>query len=230
MGRREDRAASESVMGEQPDRNWSSRPRSESDGSLTSEMADGPRLPIATRPSASVSGGAILTIGHSTRTIAEFAGLLRQVGVDLVVDIRSFPRSRANPQFSIDVLPGSLAAQGIDYRHVPALGGRRHRLAGVPPSANLLWRKAAFRNYADYAETEPFRAGLDELLRDAPGHRVAIMCAEAVWWRCHRRIVADYLLARGLAVEHIIRVGEATPAGLTPGAIVEADGSVRYPP
>lgn len=192
-------------------------------------MAGGQPLSLRYAAVSTVSGGPIFTIGHSTRTIADFVALLRQVGVDLVVDIRSFPRSRANPQFDFGVLPGSLAARGIDYRHLPALGGRRHRLAGVPPSTNLLWREAAFRNYADYAETEPFRAGLDELLSLARHHRVAIMCAEAVWWRCHRRIVADYVLARGVAVEHVMRAGEAKPAGLTPGAIVEADGSVRYP-
>lgn len=171
----------------------------------------------------------IFTIGHSSRTLAAFVALLRQVGVDLVVDIRSFPRSRANPQFDIGVIPESLAAQGIEYRHLSALGGRRHRLAGSAPSTNLLWREASFRNYADYAETQPFRDGIDELLRLARNHRVALMCAEAVWWRCHRRIVADHLLARGVRVEHILGLGHVTPAVLTPGAIVKVDGTVAYP-
>ncbi|MEO8453082.1 MAG: DUF488 domain-containing protein [Gemmatimonadota bacterium] len=171
----------------------------------------------------------IFTIGHSTRTVAELVALLRQADVDLLVDVRAIPRSRAMPQFNADVLPASLAADGIGYRHVPALGGRRHHRKGAPLSANPLWRVTAFRNYADYAETDEFRAGLAELLGLAREHRAAIMCAEAVWWRCHRRIIADYLLARGLPVEHIMGLGKATPAVLTPGAIVLPDGTVRYP-
>lgn len=175
------------------------------------------------------SADPIFTVGHSTRTIADVVALLGQVGVDLVVDIRSIPRSRANPQFDIAVLPGLLAAHGIAYQHLPALGGRRSRPAGGAPSTNLLWRNASFRHYADYAETEPFRRGLDILLGLAREHRVAIMCAEAVWWRCHRRIVADYLLALGTSVEHILGPGNVTPAVLTPGAVAGADGELYYP-
>ncbi len=172
---------------------------------------------------------AIYTIGHSTRTLADFITLLRQVDVDLLVDVRSFPRSRAMPQFNIDTLPGSLAAERIGYRHLQALGGRRHHKKGAPDSLNSLWRVAAFRSYADYAETDAFRAGLDELLALARSRCCAIMCAEAVWWRCHRRIIADYLLARGVTVKHIMGPGKLTPAVLTPGALVLADGSLRYP-
>ncbi len=171
----------------------------------------------------------VFTIGHSTRTLAEFVALLRQVNVDLLVDVRSIPRSRAVPQFNVETLPESLAAEGIGYQHLRALGGRRHRAKGAPPSTNTFWRVLAFRNYADYAETAAFRVGLDELLALAPDHRCAIMCAEAVWWRCHRRIIADYLLAAGVAVEHIMGMGQLTPASLTPGACVNADGTVRYP-
>ena len=171
----------------------------------------------------------IFTIGHSTRTIDELVGLLREVDVDLLVDVRAIPRSRAMPQFNADTFPDSLAAAGIGYHHLPALGGRRHHLKGEPASANTLWRVPAFRNYADYAETEGFRAGLDELLRLARDHRSAVMCAEAVWWRCHRRIIADYLVARGVPVAHIMGPGKATPATLTPGAIVQPGGVVRYP-
>jgi uncharacterized protein (DUF488 family) len=171
----------------------------------------------------------IFTIGHSTRTIVDFVALLRQVDVDLLVDVRSIPGSRAMPQFNIDTLPDSLAAAGIGYRHLPALGGRRHRRKGAPPSTNTFWRVLAFRNYADYAETDVFRAGLDELLVLACTHRCAIMCAEAVWWRCHRRIIADCLLARGVPVEHIMGPGQVTPATLTPGAHVLADGTLAYP-
>lgn len=171
----------------------------------------------------------IFTIGHSTRTIAEFIALLRQVNVDLLVDVRSIPRSRAMPQFNIDTLPDALAAAGIGYRHLSALGGRRHHPKGAPPSTNTFWREIAFRNYADYAETPVFHAGLDELIALARAHRCAIMCAEAVWWRCHRRIITDYLLAAGIPVEHIMGAGKVTPATLTPGARALADGTLRYP-
>lgn len=171
----------------------------------------------------------VFTIGHSTRTIADFAKLLRQVDVELLVDVRSIPRSRAVPQFNADVLPASLAAEGIGYRHLLTLGGRRHHPKGAPPSDNTLWRVMAFRHYADYAETAAFQGGLDELLELAAGTRCAIMCAEAVWWRCHRRIIADYLLVRGIAVGHIMGEGKIPPATLTPGAVMHADGTVRYP-
>jgi uncharacterized protein (DUF488 family) len=133
------------------------------------------------------------------------------------------------PQFNFDTLPGDLAVAGIAYQHLPALGGRRHHRKNTPPSTNTFWRVMAFRNYADYAETDAFRAGLDDLLALARDHRCAIMCAEAVWWRCHRRIVTDYLLARGIPVEHIMGLGQVIPATLTPGAHVQPDGTLRYP-
>ena len=171
----------------------------------------------------------IFTIGHSTRTLAEFVALLRQVDVTLLVDVRSIPRSRTTPQFNKDTLPDSLAADGIGYRHLLALGGRRHHHKGAPPSLNSYWRVAAFRNYADYAETAEFRAGLDALRELARDDRCAIMCAEAVWWRCHRRIITDYLLAGGMGVEHILGRGQVVPATLTPGARVTDDETLRYP-
>ncbi|MEO6778691.1 MAG: DUF488 domain-containing protein [Gemmatimonadaceae bacterium] len=170
----------------------------------------------------------IFTIGHSTRTIAEFVALLKQVDVDLLVDVRSIPRSRAVPQFNFDVLPGFLAAEGIGYQPMLSLGGRRHHPKAAPPSTNTFWRVLAFRDYADYAETAEFRAGLDELLVLSHEHRCAIMCAEAVWWRCHRRIITDYLLVRGVPVEHIMGLGVVTPATITPGARVMLDGSLSY--
>jgi uncharacterized protein (DUF488 family) len=176
-----------------------------------------------------LAGDIVFTIGHSTRTLAEFVSLLRQVDVTLLVDVRSIPRSRAAPQFNGDTLPDSLAADGIGYRHLRALGGRRHHRKGAQPSLNTYWRVAAFRNYADYAETDEFRAGLDGLLTLARGYRCAIMCAEAVWWRCHRRIIADYLLADGRRVEHIMGPGQVVPATLTLGARVMAGGTLRYP-
>ena len=171
----------------------------------------------------------IFTIGHSTRTLANFVALLRGVDVTLLVDVRSFPRSRTTPQFNGDTLPDSLAAAGIGYRHLRALGGRRHHRKGAAPSLNMYWRIVAFRNYADYAETEEFGAGLDALRALARDDRCAIMCAEAVWWRCHRRIITDYLLAGGTRVEHIMGPGQVVPATLTPSALVIADGTLRYP-
>ena len=172
----------------------------------------------------------IFTIGHSTRSTAEFVALLRQVDVTLVADVRSIPRSRAVPQFNADALPESLAAEGIGYRHLADLGGRRHHPRNAPPSLNTYWQVAAFRNYADYAATAPFRTGLEALLALAQDHRCAIMCSEAVWWRCHRRIIADYLLAGGTPVRHIMGTGKVVPATLTPGAQVLPGGVVRYPP
>ncbi len=121
------------------------------------------------------------TIGHSTRSIAEFALLLQQARCNLVVDVRTIVRSRANPQFNADALPAALAGYGIGYRHVAALGGLRGRRKGAVPSPNDWWENASFRNYADYAMTPPFRTGLQELRVLAQAHRCAIMCAEAVW-------------------------------------------------
>ena len=171
----------------------------------------------------------VFTIGHSTRTIAEFVALLTQVAVELVVDVRSIPRSRTNPQFNAGVLPGSLAEAGMAYRHLRALGGRRHRSQDAPPSPNTLWRNEAFRNYADYAASEAFRAGLDELKVLARRQCCAVMCAEAVWWRCHRRIIADYLLTEGISVAHIMGPNKAAPATLTRGVRLLPGGTLVYP-
>src|SRR5579862_9244288 len=133
----------------------------------------------------------VFTIGHSTRALADFIAALQAAGVDAVADIRRFPKSRRYPHFNDENLAPALAEAGIAYRHFPALGGRRSHRADSAPSRNLLWREPAFRNYADYAETSEFREAFAELTALAKTHRVAIMCAEAVWWRCHRRIVAD---------------------------------------
>jgi uncharacterized protein (DUF488 family) len=168
------------------------------------------------------------TIGHSTRTSGELVELLCEAGVDLVADVRRFPRSRTNPQFNAEAVGPALQKEGIGYRHLPALGGRRSAGGANALSRNTLWRQTAFRAYSDYAETNEFRIGFDELLDLAREHKVAIMCAEAVWWRCHRRIVADYLLARGVEVRHILGHGKIEPAKLTPGAAVEAEGKVAY--
>lgn len=172
----------------------------------------------------------VFTIGHSNRTVEEFLALLRQARVAMVVDVRAFPRSRANPQFNATTLAQSLEQAHLGYQHLPALGGRRHRAtAAAEPSPNLLWRHPAFRNYADYAMTPAFRAGLDELVALAALHRSAIMCAEALWWRCHRRIIADYLIARDIPVAHILGLEKVIPATLTPGAQRLDAWTVRYP-
>ena len=168
------------------------------------------------------------TIGHSTRTTGELVDLLRSAGVDLVADVRRFPRSRRHPHFNIEALGPALDGEGIGYRHLPALGGRRDAAAAKAVSHNTLWREAAFRAYSDYAETAEFQAGFEALLDLARQHRVAVMCAEAVWWRCHRRIVADYLLAQGIEVRHILAPGKIEPASLTPGAVVEGEGRLSY--
>jgi uncharacterized protein (DUF488 family) len=171
----------------------------------------------------------VYTIGHSTRPITEFLALLEQVSVGMLVDVRSIPRSRTNPQFNADALPEALSVAGISYRHIPALGGLRHHKKGSAPSLNTFWRVAAFRNYADYAATEVFQTGLDELLALSRDNCCAVMCAEAVWWRCHRRIIADYLLTQGVPVMHIMGLNKIDPATLTVGARALPDGTLEYP-
>jgi uncharacterized protein (DUF488 family) len=168
------------------------------------------------------------TIGHSNRSLAAFVGLLQAAEVELVADIRTVPKSRANPQFNRDSLPGSLLGFGIGYEHMGALGGLRGRTA-TPAEVNGLWENRSFHNYADYALTAPFAAGLAHLVAAGRGRRSAVMCSEAVWWRCHRRIVADWLIARGETVVHIMGEGRLEPARLTPGAVVRPDGTVVYP-
>lgn len=169
------------------------------------------------------------TIGHSTRTIAEFVDLLRESHVDFVVDVRSMPRSRTNPQFNGASLAETLAPWQIGYEHLAELGGLRGKARNVEPSPNAYWRVRGFRNYADYALTKPFAAGLAELRELGGVHRCAIMCSEAVWWRCHRRIITDYLLSEGECVMHILGTAHVDEASLTPGAVVCGDGRIIYP-
>jgi uncharacterized protein (DUF488 family) len=169
------------------------------------------------------------TIGHSTRSVDELASLLGPNEVKLVVDVRTVPRSRTNPQYNRDALPRALAAHGIAYEHVAALGGLRGRRVDVAPETNGWWDNASFHNYADYAMTEPFRAGLAHLRALGQERRCAIMCAEAVWWRCHRRIITDYLLASGEAVFHIVSSDVPEPAILTPEAVPAGGGMLAYP-
>jgi len=169
------------------------------------------------------------TIGHSNRSLEDFAGLLAEAGVMLLVDIRKMPMSRANPQFNTNALPGELGPFGIAYEHIAALGGLRGKARGLPADTNGFWTNDSFHNYADYAFSAQFQAGLEQLLEDGRERCCAIMCSEAVWWRCHRRIVADYLMARGASVFHIMGQGRIEPAHLTQGAVVQPDGAIAYP-
>ena len=143
----------------------------------------------------------VWTVGHSTRSGEEFAQILLAHGVKVLVDVRSFPGSRRLSQFNKAELAESLGALGIEYRHEPRLGGRRKPRAD---SHNTAWKNASFRAYADHMESEEFRRGVEELLEVAGRERTAVMCAEAVWWRCHRSLIADYLKAEGYKVIHII--------------------------
>ena len=169
------------------------------------------------------------TIGHSTRSIEEFVGLLQPNEVRIVLDVRTVPRSRTNPQYNRDSLPASLARAGIGYEHVAALGGLKSRIADVAPETNAYWENQAFHNYADYALTsEKFAEGFQRLLDVGRAERCVIMCAESVWWRCHRRIITDYLLAAGESVFHILSSDVPEPARITPEA--QADGGrLVYP-
>jgi uncharacterized protein (DUF488 family) len=166
----------------------------------------------------------IFTIGHSTRPIAEFLGLLARSRIARLVDIRAFPGSRRYPHFNRDALAGELPAGGIEYLHRPSLGGRRRLPPDSPPSA---WRNDSFRAYAEYMRTPEFRAALDELIELAAAKRTVIMCSEAVPWRCHRTLVSDALIARGIRVEHILDAGVSEHV-LTRFAVVQ-DGEVTYP-
>jgi uncharacterized protein (DUF488 family) len=170
-------------------------------------------------------GVRILTVGHSTRTLDELVGLLRAFGVSVLADIRTIPRSRHNPQFNRDALRKTLGSRRIRYVHLPELGGLRRSRGDSP---NTGWRNASFRGYADYMLSEAFEAGLEQLRALTAAGSVALMCAEAVPWRCHRSLVADMLQVRGAKVEHITSRTRATPHRLTPFARVEGK-RVTYP-
>lgn len=157
----------------------------------------------------------IWTIGHSTRTIADFLAVLDTHRIEALIDVRRFPGSRRLPQFGAETLRDSLESHGIAYEWLPSLGGRRRPL---PDSPNDGWRNASFRGYADYLATEEFAGGLDDLVSCAYGLRTAIMCAELLWWRCHRRLISDVLVVEGYGVRHIRDAGEAEPHRLTPPA------------
>lgn len=170
----------------------------------------------------------LFTIGHSTRTIVEFVEILKNSGVDLVVDVRTVPRSRTNPHYNFDVLSAELIASGIGYERIGELGGLRSRSRTVPPEVNAFWENQSFHNYADYALSDEFERGLEHLIALASMRRTAIMCAEALWWRCHRRIIADYLMLLGWNVTHLMNEDRPQAARITPAAR-ERDGHVVYP-
>ena len=166
----------------------------------------------------------IYTIGHSTRSIPQLLDAIAPYGIEVVADVRRFPGSRRLPQFAEPALRAELESRGLGYVWIPALGGRRRPL---PESANVGWRHSAFRGYADHMASEEFAAGLFELLLIASGMRTVIMCAEVLWWRCHRRIIADVLVSLGVDVVHIADATHASPHVLAdPARLVE--GRLRY--
>ncbi len=168
----------------------------------------------------------VLTVGHSTRPLVEFIDLLKAHAVTRLVDVRTVPRSRHNPQFNRDTFPGALERAGIGYTHVAGLGGLRR---ADPESPNKGWRNASFRGYADYMQTAEFARSLDDLVDLAKGERIALMCAEAVPWRCHRSLIADALVVRGIRVEEIVGSTGCRVHALTPFARVDGT-AITYPP
>ncbi|HLG74657.1 MAG TPA: DUF488 domain-containing protein [Chloroflexota bacterium] len=176
-----------------------------------------PRAPTSTT---------VYTIGHSTRPAGELADLLLAHDVEVLADTRSIPRSRHNPQFNPEELEPFLAERGIEYQHHPLLGGRRHARKDSP---NTAWENLAFRGYADYMQTAPFRQGIEALEDLARARTVAVMCAELAWWRCHRRMISDRLTVDGFEVLHIMNPGhEPYPHKPSPGLTV-VDGAISYP-
>jgi uncharacterized protein (DUF488 family) len=169
---------------------------------------------------------AVLTVGHSNHPLDRFLALLARHGVETLADIRRFPGSRKHPHFNRDDLAAALPKSGVEYHWLEALGGRRQKQRGESPNLGL--ENQGFRNYADYMATDEFRAGVEQLLEVARRKRTAIMCAEGLFWQCHRRLVSDFLVANGVAVEHIMPGGELRPHTLTTGAVIE-NGRVTYP-
>jgi uncharacterized protein (DUF488 family) len=170
----------------------------------------------------------IFTIGHSNRSLEDFLSLLKQFGVRVVADIRRYPSSRKFPHFNREILRKSLGAEGIRYLWFENLGGRRHK-AIDKDSPNVGLESPGFRNYADHMLTEDFRAAVRELLFVTGEYPTSIMCAERFYWKCHRRLLSDYLVAQGLTVEHILDDGKLQPHGLTEGAVVTKEATVVYP-
>ncbi|MBD7994582.1 DUF488 domain-containing protein [Arthrobacter sp. Sa2CUA1] len=171
----------------------------------------------------------IFTIGHSNRSLDEFLELLQESAIEQVADVRKLPGSKKYPQFNNDALEASLAEHGIKLIRLEALTGRRPVSKDVPFEVNAWWENRSFHNYADHALSAEFREALEELLGTAASSRTALMCSEAVWWRCHRRIIADHLLVRDAEVCHILGKGQVKPAELSAGAVVDTDRGLTYP-
>lgn len=169
----------------------------------------------------------LFTIGHSAHSLEQFLALLSRHEIKLLADVRRFPGSRKHPHFNRDALAVSLPQAGVDYRWIEALGGRR-KTTDDAASENLGLRNESFRHYADYMATDAFQKGVKLLLEEAERTRTAYMCSEGLYWRCHRRLVSDYLLANNVAVQHIMPNGELRPHTMTPEATV-VDGKVTYP-
>ena len=169
------------------------------------------------------------TIGHSNRSFEEFAALVLQAEISTIVDVRKMPRSRSNPQFNADVIAADLSKLGINYTYMSALGGFRGRTMNVPSDVNAFWNNQSFHNYADYAMSSVFTASLRDLRQLGHASRCGIMCAEAVWWRCHRRIITDYLIASGETVFHILGLNRLEQAQVTTAAKIHPDKTLSYP-
>lgn len=176
-----------------------------------------------------MTGNPVFTVGHSTRSLEEFLDVLREQRVEVVVDVRKLPGSNRCPQFNQDDLQPALAEIGIDYSWIEGLTGRRPVSKTVSFEANAWWQNRSFHNYADHALGGEFVRALGEVCDLADERRVALMCAEAVWWRCHRRIIADHLMARGRHVSHIMGPGKVADASLSDGARKGPEGGVTYP-
>jgi uncharacterized protein (DUF488 family) len=171
----------------------------------------------------------LYSIGHSNRTLDAFMAILRAANVGCVADVRSYPRSRRNPQFNDDALARALGEIGVRYEHLQALGGRRAAQTPRTASPNAAWGESGFRNYADYALTESFRVGLDALCALATEDVTVMMCAERDWRQCHRQIISDHLLSRGHEVVHLVNDDESVAAVMSPAAQVSEEGCVVYP-
>jgi uncharacterized protein (DUF488 family) len=170
----------------------------------------------------------IFTVGHSNRSISEFIGVVQSAAIRILVDVRRFPASRRHPHFNADALKQSLAAVGIAYRHVPELGGYRETTESRSSGANDSWPPGFLRNYADYAMTLEFQAALDYLLRTLQS-QTALMCAEKLWTDCHRQIIADYMIARGHEVVHVVDARTQESGKLSPSAVCSPPGIISYP-
>ncbi|MDN6519622.1 MAG: DUF488 domain-containing protein [Yaniella sp.] len=171
----------------------------------------------------------IFTIGHSNRDLTDFVALLQEQAIEQVVDVRKLPGSKRYPQFDEDTLAQGLSQREIDLTRNQGLTGRRRVSKNLAFETNAWWKNRSFHNYADHALSPEFQTGLAELIDTASHYRTAVMCSEAVWWRCHRRIIADYVLAQSHRVEHIMGLDQLMTAELSAGAVPQSNGTVLYP-